>query len=59
MMYLMVYDYVRVLFLFIFIYSCIAYVLNRSGVSKYTVDAVYFAAIFTLAIRCFVGTYAN
>ena len=58
-MYLMLYDYVRVLFLFIFIYSCIAYVLNRSGRNKYTADAVYFAAIFTLAVRCFVGMYAT
>ena len=57
MLYTIVYDYVRVLFFFFFLYYCLLY-LYRSMPAVVAKDIALLAALITLAIRIFVGTYA-
>ena len=59
MSYVLVYDYIRMLGLFVCLYAWACYMLNKGGATSCTTDVVWIVALLTLAIRLFIGTYVN
>jgi hypothetical protein len=59
MFYMIAYDYMRILFLFVFLYTVLLYVLHKNGKQEYVRDAATVAALITLSIRLFIQTYCG